>query len=124
MGGHRTKPMPPIFNIYLNNNAFSKIIEFSYFFSIEFSNTNPETIKSANIVNIVVVVIFLPFLYFKLNNRLSPHGVDAISLIHMAGRVLVFCYPSYNLSLYKPNHIEYCMVCSGQICFCLLSMQR
>jgi len=39
-----------------------------YFFSIEFSNTNPDTINSANIAKIDVV-IFLPFLYFKLNFR-------------------------------------------------------
>ena len=40
-----------------------------------FSNRNPDAIKTEKI-NTIVEIIFLPFLYFKLNNSLSPLGVN------------------------------------------------
>ena len=40
-----------------------------------FSNRNPDAIKTAKI-NTIVEIIFLPFLNFKLNISLSPHGVS------------------------------------------------
>ena len=48
--------------------TFQIIVRDDYFFSIVFSNRNPDAINTAK--TNTIVYIFLPFLFFKLNNSL------------------------------------------------------
>lgn len=70
-GGDRPSAPPALIICYY---SISNVISESYFFSMVFSNMNPEAINVAKI-NTIVVFIFLPFLFFKLNIALLPLGM-------------------------------------------------